>query len=228
MQELDSSVHVWLTSGLEAPDADPVALRNALIDEEQNRFDRFHFDVDRIRFARSRIFLRNVLGSYLNSAPTDIRFDYGEFRKPRIAPEESLQFSFSRSGDVALVGLSSSEIGADVERVRELPDWEGIVRSQFSSRENEFLLSAESGIEEFFEVWTGKEAFIKGTGRGLQCPLDGFSVVPTGTELRAVEGPESDGDWLVANLESALKGYHAAVAQHGKWLPIQTRNWVND
>ena len=62
--------------------------------------------------------LRRILCSYLGGDPAALAFELGPHGKPALAGHD-LQFSFSRSGDVALVAVSRGRpVGVDVERVK--------------------------------------------------------------------------------------------------------------
>jgi 4'-phosphopantetheinyl transferase len=211
---LGADVHFWFVAGLEAPANHAAAIRTKLIPEECGRFDRFRTDQDRFRFARSRIFLRNVLARYLNREPAEISFSVNQNGKPAVGGQ--LRFNLSRSGDVAVLGVSTSEIGVDVEQVRDIPDIENIARAQFSSAESRFLADQDNSTELFFQLWAGKEAFIKGIGLGLSCPLASFSVAPLRVGPRRVVPDHSAAaehtGWQLANLQLLATRYAAGAS----------------
>ena len=66
--------------------------------------------------------------------------------------------SLSHSGDCIVVAVSNSAVGVDVERVREV-DYQSIAKRFFERQP--------SSLEEFFEMWTAKEAIKKATNISL-------------------------------------------------------------
>ena len=163
-------------------------LEETLSPDELDRAARFRFSRDVDRFIARRGLLRELLGHQLQMAPRCLVLSAGPFGKPALVTpgqERPLHFSLAHSHDFAVFAVSrESEVGVDMELVRELPDVSGLVSMVCSSREMvEWRSLPESlRLQVFFELWTRKEAFLKGTGQGLQTPL------------REVEVPLSPGD----------------------------------
>ena len=163
------------------------SLRQLLSVDEQARADRFHFEKDRRHFTVARAGLRKLLGRYLGTSPTELRFTYAKYGKPQVAPEikrrlskaEELKFNLAHSGGLALYAFTNiGEIGIDLEHIR--PEFTGddIARRFFSATEVACLdrLPATARHNAFFNCWTRKEAFIKAKGMGLSLALDQFDV----------------------------------------------------
>ncbi len=72
----------------------------------------------------------------------------------------------------------SAAIGVDVEYQEREINYLELAKRFFSIQEFQILgqLSPEQLKQGFFQVWTGKEAFIKAVGQGLYFPLDQFVV----------------------------------------------------
>jgi phosphopantetheinyl transferase len=77
-------------------------------------------------------------------------------------------FSLSHSGDLALCALSGRPVGADVELVR--PRRAGFPRYALSDREFAWFQDRGGQWEDFYTLWTLKEAKVKCTGEGLRQP----------------------------------------------------------
>lgn len=150
----------------------------ALLSESEHarRETLFHAD-DRALFTLARGFLRRTLSHYLKELPSEIRFEYGPFGKPRVGDgSDALEFNLSHTGSEILVAVSSDRIlGVDVERTAR--EWNNLDRRVFSEREVAELraLPAPLRREAFFRGWTQKEAFIKATGKGMGLPLKEFT-----------------------------------------------------
>lgn len=76
-----------------------------------------------------------------------------------------LHFSVSRSGGLGLCALAGSPVGADVELVR--PRSDGLPRYALSDGEHAWFQSRGSRWEDFYTLWTLKEARVKCTGEGI-------------------------------------------------------------
>jgi 4'-phosphopantetheinyl transferase len=181
-QKISSAeIHLWAWR-LDSPDPDPGSLTASLDDEELQRFHRFHFDRDRIRFATAHANLRRILGAYLDRSPKSLHFKTNPYGKPQILGQSPSQvsplyFNLSHSHSLALLALSpSTEVGVDVEEIR--PIEPEVAESHFSASELAALKSLEGDLwlSGFYQCWTQKEAILKAEGAGLHLPLNAFDV----------------------------------------------------
>jgi 4'-phosphopantetheinyl transferase len=190
--------------------------------EECERTQRYHFDLDRMRYLVWRGLLRTILARYLRTQPSAIAFSYGPHGKPFLAHEsadDSLYFNVSHCENLALFAftLNNSAIGVDIERVRSMPDLLEISTRFFSARESGELttLRSDRRQEGFFNCWTRKEAFIKAIGDGLSHPLDSFdvSLAPdTPAQVFSIQrSPAEASKWILQALTPAAD-YIAALA----------------
>ncbi|RVC56689.1 phosphopantetheinyl transferase, partial [Mesorhizobium sp. M2A.F.Ca.ET.046.02.1.1] len=110
-----------------------------LNEEERRRADGLRLERDRRRFETTRGLLRRVLASKLGISPSDLEIEYGSLGKPYLSrrmPARDLHFSVSRSGDVAVVALSTrEEVGVDIEAVLPVPEADEIAALCFSASE---------------------------------------------------------------------------------------------
>jgi 4'-phosphopantetheinyl transferase len=211
-------VHVWFVD-LDAAGGPPRP-RDLLSEDELDRGHRFHFERDRRRFMAARGALRTRLGSYLLSAPQDIRFAYGAHGKPSLsAPSSRLRFNLSHSGGRALLGFTvDREIGVDIERLTPVPDALDLAARFFAPTEWDALASLDPVRRDhaFLRGWTCKEAFVKAKSEGLGYPLDQFAVSlspDAPAQLLALEG-DDPAAWSLVAFEPE-EGFLAAVAVHG-------------
>jgi 4'-phosphopantetheinyl transferase len=87
-------------------------------------------------------------------------------------------FSTADSGDAGAVAVASRRVGVDVEIETVRRGQDRVAARMFAADEQE-LLDALAGDERrrlFHRCWVAKEAYAKGTGRGLALPFDEFSV----------------------------------------------------
>lgn len=80
-------------------------------------------------------------------------------------PADCRGFSVSRSHGLALCAVGSAEIGADIEKIR--PRSPKFPRYALSEREWAWFSARGSRWEDFYALWTMKEARVKCTGEGI-------------------------------------------------------------
>jgi 4'-phosphopantetheinyl transferase len=200
-----------------------IPLLSALLSAaERQRAERFHFSEDRDHYIIRRGILRILLGRYLNTRPAAIEFRYGRWGKPAMngaAPD--LHFNDSHSADLALYGVTMvCPLGADLEQIRPLPEFEDLASRYFSPRETALIraLAPEHRMEAFYNVWTRKEAFLKATGEGIGENLAEVEVSPAPGQEPAIfrvpgMTPGPDG-WKLRSFSPA-PGFRGAVAFQG-------------
>lgn len=97
----------------------------------------------------------------------DANFKFGAHGKPYIDGREDLFFSLSHSKDKVVCAVSKREVGADIERIRDISD--GLLKRVCTDKEKKYLDCFDKArqTEEFFRLWTAKESFMKFLGQGL-------------------------------------------------------------
>ncbi len=228
----EHEVHLWRVD-LNGLGQDEALWQHVLSPDEAERALRFHFAVDRRRYAISRGVLRTILGSYLTSRPAGIGFSYSKREKPSLSPPHSdsgITFNVSHSGEVTLLAFTRKrDIGVDVEQIGRKSDLEAIARRFFSAHEQEqfFALPAAERGEAFFRCWTRKEAYIKATGDGLSLALSQFdvSIAPGHRDALLATRPDASetARWSMREV-SAGAGYVGALCVGGRdW---RLRDWT--
>lgn len=109
-------------------------------------------------------------------------FDYGYGRKgkPYIIGYEDIFFNISHSGKYAICAFSDMELGADIEKIRDVK--EGVIQTVATQNEKDRLsnMSVEEKKSEFFRMWTIKESYMKALGVG-------FELAPNKIETRTID-----------------------------------------
>jgi 4'-phosphopantetheinyl transferase len=102
----------------------------------------------------ARELIRNAVGA-------DARISKKENGMPYL---ENYPFfiSISHSKNMALAGISEKPIGVDIEVIRDFD--KRLIPRFFTESEQDFIRCD----EDFFKVWTVKEAYLKLTGEGLK------------------------------------------------------------
>ena len=106
--------------------------------------------------------------------------------KPWFPDYPHLHFSLSHSGDLSLAALGDAPLGADLEIVRNRTI--GLPRYALSEREYAWFQAQGGRWEDFYTLWTLKEARVKCTGEGIfRVPAREVSV--------PLLGPGQEGEW---------------------------------
>src|SRR5258708_39001227 len=84
----EGEVHVWRVC-LDLKPAHVQALLKTLSTDEISKAERFYFERDRRYFIAARGLLRTILGKYLKTDPSCLRFCYNPYGKPALVEENS-------------------------------------------------------------------------------------------------------------------------------------------
>jgi len=212
--------HVWRID-LEFPDADIDRKFKLLSADERDRANRFIFKKDRNRYIAARSALRRTLGRYLQADPAELKFTYASHGKPSLhsaCNPQDLRFNLSHSGGIALIALAvATEVGIDVERIRENFSCLEIAREFFTAAEYEHICATDPALrnEVFFSYWTHKEAYIKAIGEGLSFPLNQFEVsLQAGVRVKSLNSGVGVADYSLHSI-APCTGYVGALAVAG-------------
>lgn len=227
------TVHLWKAHWPNSPDEFDWPL-DWLSEDERTRLNRFRMENKRREFAFGRLWLRGLLGSYLDCAPAEVQFAYTERGRPYLPGEEGpegLQFNLSHSGPRAICGLVRGHaIGIDIERAAGVEPRDGIARRFFTPNEHQAIHNLPEPLQAgaFFRCWTSKEAFLKARSLGLAGHLHSFEVEPDPRcppALLNVHGdPREAGEWSLRAIEAG-EGYDAVCAVRGRTLAWHEFEW---
>jgi len=164
-------VHLW-RAGLDYPAATIRRLEKLLTAGEIERVAAFRFPSDRAHFIAGRGQLRILLGRYVRLPPQAVRLKAGKFGKPELEGSHlsGITFSVTHAQTLALFAFAMDRrVGVDVELIRPMDEAEGILRRYFTTKEQEAYAQAPPGERDclFLELWTRREAYLKGIGKGL-------------------------------------------------------------
>lgn len=172
-------------------DSDYQALYEKATNERKHRAECCRYREDSLRCVAGDALLRLALG---NSAYTVAKTELG---KPFIQGREDFHFNLSHGGNWAVIAFGSSEVGVDVECRRRDTDIEAVARRYFSPDERQYVFQEEKDRHRrFYEIWTGKESYLKYLGTGLRKSLASFSVFSLEPELRLHRWMLPDGSCL--------------------------------
>jgi len=227
-------VHVWLARS-STPDVSLPALDQVLDSAEKTAAARFIFDRHRVSYIFAHGVLRQVLGSYLECPPEQVRFGQNAFGKPHISSAGAgadIRFNMSHSGDAVLIGVTSGRhIGVDIELMRQVRDLAAIAKSNFTEAERAFIYSYPPDLQQkaFFTCWARKEAFIKAVGKGLSIAVNTFdSSIPSGQPGTRIVAPKEAPDvesWWIADLTVPTE-YAGAIAIEEGFKRLTYHTWT--
>lgn len=225
-------IHIYRAS-LIPPKPFVSRLRELLTRDERARADRLIDPADGARFTAGRAALRLVLARYIDPAPGDIRFDYGERGKPALAQANpGPAFNVSHSGDQILIAVSNcATVGVDIEYERESVDILKLARRYFCPEEIEALESVNKQDQRnaFFDCWTRKESYMKAVGDGFRIPLKSFCVSLRPADdpaLQYVDGqPAEAARWTIRAVHAG-ENYRASVVAPSPIDRIENRRAI--
>jgi 4'-phosphopantetheinyl transferase len=232
----DNQVRLWFAPVAASYDAAQLAAYASLLNADENaRWRRFHYPVDRQRFLVGRAFMRTVLAECLGDAdPATLQFSYTAHGKPELAGPHAGKLHFNLSHTDALLVLAVDHrhaVGVDVEAVTRKVELLALAKRYFAAHEYAGLaeLGDAAQRERFFALWTLKEAWLKARGLGLHIPLDDFSFNLDGANPSIEFGPQLNDRaeaWQFRVL--AQDEFRIALAVDcpaGQPLLVQTREW---
>ena len=179
----------------------------------REKTEKLRFAEDKYRSLGAELLLRYALRErgYTDTALAALSFSFGENGKPYLCGETaSVHFSLSHAGNYALCVLSDTELGCDIEKIRDYR--EETAKRFFSPGEAEDICAAPSADERaqrFFRYWTLRESLLKARGCGFAGNTPALSFRPSPSGVTA----EEDGKPLpyVFWESDALPGYRCAV-----------------
>jgi 4'-phosphopantetheinyl transferase len=223
----NQAIHVWLVQ-LDSLRLDIAACEELLSVLEKKQASSFKFDRDHRRYVIAHAALRSILAAYLLVPPRALEFISGPRGKPKLAPvpgKDSVAFNLSHSHEVAMIAVTRrSEIGVDVEYVKDDFPFEEVARRFFSPAEVATLTRLPSELQRvaFFKCWTSKEAYLKAKGTGLYGKLDEVELLLTQEHAVRVNGAVAG--WSLGEI-TISRSYVAAFVLQGSDYELSCYHW---
>lgn len=155
--------------------------------ERKVRADHFRRRDDALRCVTADALLRRVLGEDHD------RVEKTPDGKPFLPHRPDFHFNLSHSGNWVAIAWGHANVGLDVESCGHKTNMEAVARRFFAAEERQYVFAEDQDqTRRFFEIWTGKESYLKYLGAGLQKDLTSFSVLSPepGLHLHREELPD--------------------------------------
>lgn len=218
--------HLYLLSlaALAAADRRDAAMALLSVAERQV-YERIKVAGRRTEYLLGRYATKTILARYLTVPVGKLVIEPDARGKLRIARPHvpaGPGFNLSHSADLLAIAMSPrEEVGVDVEKVNDglSGELDAIASRHFCPAEQRALAHGHPGrrLDEFFRMWTLKEAALKAVGAGLQLPLKAVDVaVAAARYVIPWPGGESrTGSIEACHWDDLASGYHVAVARLG-------------
>lgn len=175
---LNNEIHIyWTNTSIYKKNIFHVA--STLSNTEIEIAGKYKFKRDKERYLISRYLLKKILSGYTDIPANNIIIKNSFYGKPEIENELKIKFNLSHSGDKIVFAFTlNNEIGIDIEKIEFSVNHMEIAENYFSEDEI-FLLKKqkEDIVNNFYYIWTRKEALLKAIGVGLLPDLKKISVI---------------------------------------------------
>ncbi len=140
-------------------------------DERKKAVDRLRFESAKKQTILGEALARKAINDLLGINEDKIIFSRTENGKP-FAENANVFFSISHSKDYVVCAVDNSEIGVDIEQIRQVES--RITNISCTERDKQYIFGGTETdsldpemLTRFFEVWTAKEAYFKYVGSGI-------------------------------------------------------------
>ena len=111
-------------------------------------------------YIEKNISSKELLNRVLKELNINDEIIYNEYGKPYLKNNE-IYFNISHSKEYTILGISSSEIGVDIEEIK--PIRENVINKVGTDDEKKLI----KNDEDFTLIWVKKESYVKWVGMGI-------------------------------------------------------------
>lgn len=184
-------IKVYYTILPEEPDLEFIARCTPLLPEKlQKGVKSYLFEKDQMRGLVAKLLVHHAIDPSKPAIEILADWNVNEYGCPYL-PEQAF-FNLTHSGNLVALAISESEVGIDVEKIREV-DFE-LLHNYMNAEEWTDILRHEDSQYRFFEYWTIKEALMKGERMGFYLPLEEIKLAGLEAEIRGKK-------WFLKKLE---------------------------
>lgn len=174
----NDAIDLWFIDPATLPPSQVDNLSALLSAEELTKLKHYRHQATRHTALLARAISRLVLSHYTQTPAVSLTFTKQPHGKPELANNaHNIRFNLSHNDQLIVLAVCvNDEIGCDIESPNRKVNIPAITRRFFAPQEQQLLstLQGQSQQQQFFEIWTLKEAFVKATGLGIALGLDSF------------------------------------------------------
>lgn len=146
--------------------------------ERRQRADRCLCFDDKLRCVAADALIKIALGT------DDYSIEKNSCGKPYIQGRQEFFFNLSHSGRYVVIAYGNTEVGVDIQQYNDA-NMQAIAKRWFAPDEQAYIEKDTAGMKQrFFEIWTGKESYMKYLGTGLRTDMRRFSVLAPDPQIR--------------------------------------------
>jgi len=188
------------------------SLGACLSPEELDKLATLRFPQDRVRQRLSFGLTRQVLADRLGCAPEEVPLRRSDRGRPWV-PGADCDFNVSHSAALLAIALGPAGIGIDVEPAEPLDDAMSIAPLFLHDADLDQLrcMPAKRRDQRIRRLWTECEAFLKGTGRGIDDDLNRIKRHTVSPRLTLMRHGSASDIWRVHYL-GVQRGHHLSIA----------------
>jgi 4'-phosphopantetheinyl transferase len=169
---------------------------------ELARSRRYLSETDNHRFVVTRGLLRMVLAKILQTEPQLIKIGIGENKKPQLKENPlGISFNISHTSEYAMIAVSKTLIGVDVEDALNVIDYPPIMEACFSMNEIIFVRTQADALKAFYTIWTRKESILKLIGKGIDDDMKQIEVLNGMNSIDSIVFLQEDRTYQIATFE---------------------------
>lgn len=175
----ENQVHIWYINLEKSKNW--IESKFSILDwNEKGKVMSFKYEDDRLRCMAGRIFTKVLASQYLKVSEKEFSIEVTEFGKPYLnfkkLSHTHMEYNLSHSGKYLAIAFSYDRfLGIDIQEMEDLPDYCEVAQNCFHNLEYEAIFnSKERGT--FYDIWTGKEAYIKAVGKGWLIDSESFYI----------------------------------------------------
>lgn len=157
-------------------------------DERKRKALRYRRYEDKLRCVTADALLKIALNT------EDFQVEKNKYGKPYIKDRKGFYYNLSHSGDYVVLAFGDTEVGVDVQRHCVGADMRMIAENCFAREEMEYVWQSDfQTVERFYEIWTGKESYLKYIGKGLSGDVRSFNVLGQGLRIQCLQHTPNNG-----------------------------------
>lgn len=173
-EKSDSEINLYKIDLLKLQESIP-DLTRVLSASEFQRANRYHFIKDKNRFIICRALLKILLSEYIGLDISQIIIAVNANKKPYLPTHPHTYFNISHSVDYALIAIAKYPVGIDIEYINKEFNYKDILPTVFQQQEIDDIERSSNVFNNFYKLWTRKEAILKAIGKGIN---DDISKIP--------------------------------------------------